>query len=188
MSVDFKDVLSLLYDEFGDEGEAVGQAKRLKCNSSGDTDEQVDYYNADVFEQKTLGEMQRSATAVMNSGDVAGAVKDLILMAGEVRKFEEAQITVRTDIAARRDVALANIEVQKAALMTYLDKSFDERKESFHALFSVVDDALEKSNMQQLAMSLEGIIKLAESSPFKDLETVEAVAAALTDPGHKWDF
>ncbi|NLG10097.1 MAG: hypothetical protein GX562_00990 [Coriobacteriaceae bacterium] len=72
--------------------------------------------------------------------------------------------------------------------MMYLDKSFDERKENFHALFSVVDDALEKNNMQQLAMSLESIIKLAEASPFKDLETIEATAAALTDPDHKWDF
>ena len=52
----------------------------------------------------------------------------------------------------------------------------------------MVDDALEKDNMQELAMGLEGIIKLADSSPFKDLQTVEATAAALTDPNHEWSF
>jgi len=205
MSVDFKDVMILLYDRFGDdfvdmvrdtpnkentasEEEVVNRVEKPQHNSTEYEDKQVDYCNADVFEKKTLSGMQQGIAVVMNSGDVAAAVKDLILMAGEVRKFEEAQITVRTDIAAGRDVALANIEVQKAALMMYLDKSFDERKENFHALFSLVDDALEKNNMQQLAMSLESIIKLAESSPFKDLETIEATAAALTDPDHKWDF
>lgn len=146
------------------------------------------YFDAEVFEGRIMSGVKVKATTVMNSGDVAGAVKDLILMAGEVRKFEEAQKTVRLDIAAQRDVALANIEMQKTALMTYLDKSFDERKESFQKLFSVVDDALAKDNMQELAAGLEGIISLADSSPFKDLRTIEETANALTDPNHQWDF
>lgn len=146
------------------------------------------YCDAKDFEDRIISGMKVEAVAVMNSGDVAGAVRDLIFMAGEVRKFEEAQSTVRLDIAAQRDITLANIEMQKTALMVYLDKSFDERKESFQMLFSVVDDALAKDNMQELAVGLEGIISLADSSPFKDLRTIEETANALTDPNHKWDF
>ena len=168
--------------------DAVKGTEKFGNNTHGDEVKPTNYHDADVFEQQTLTKMQHNSVVVLNSGDVAGAVKDLILMAGEVRKFEEAQITVRTDISARRDIAIANIEVQKAALMTYLDKSFDERKENFQKLFTVVDDALEKDSMQQLAMGLESIIKLADSSPFKDLQTIEATASALTDPNHKWDF
>lgn len=237
MSKDFKEVLIILYDKFGDDlinlgatalknklqekndqmansatGEKVSDSQESELLDSSKNSElpqedscfpetecseddqssaahdEVNYYDADTFEKAILDETQNRVTVVMDSKDVVGAVTDLVLLAGEVRKFEEAQITVRTDIAAQRDIALANIEVQKAAIMTYLDKSFDERRENFQALFSVVDDALEKNNMQQLAMSLESIIKLAESSPFKDLATVEATATALNNPDHEWDF
>ncbi|NLZ57099.1 MAG: hypothetical protein GX898_02135 [Corynebacterium sp.] len=72
--------------------------------------------------------------------------------------------------------------------MDYLDRSFDERKENFQRLFTVVDDALEKDNIQQLAMGLDSILKLAETSPFKDLSSIEATTSALNDPTHQWDF
>lgn len=156
--------------------------------NASDENEAFDYYDAEIFEHQVLGKMSSDARAVLDSKDVAAALENLICMAGEVRKFEEAQITVRTDIAAKRDIALANIEMQKTALLTYLDKSFDERKENFQALFNVVDDALEKDNMQQLALSLQSIVQLAEVSPFKDLASVQTTAAALTDPDHEWDF
>lgn len=167
----------------------------MHSDTLGSTDDQSEghsvsnsYYDADLFEKRTIAEYRENIPTIMDSENVIQTVEKLILMAGEVRKFEEAQITVRTDIAAQRDIAIANIEMQKTALLTYLDKSFDERKESFTALFSVVDDALEKDNMQELAMSLEGIIKLADSSPFKDLQTIEATASALTNPNHEWNF
>lgn len=168
--------------------EEEAEVETYYAETQNDESDIPNYYDADVFERQTISKLQGDAVVILNSADVANAVKDLILMAGEVRKFEEAQITVRTDIAAQRDIALANIEVQKAALMTYLDKSFDERKENFDRLFSVVDDALEKDNMQELALGLESIIKLADSSPFKNLESIEATASALANPDHEWDF
>jgi hypothetical protein len=42
--------------------------------------------------------------------------------------------------------------------------------------------------MQELAMGLDSIMKLAESSPFKDLQSVESTAEALADPEHTWEF
>ena len=234
MTQDYKALLRLLYDEFGDDLKDLGKEvlvnkltniQQGKASPGGsaaidtsfekqdtiadeinsaattqdediseasftneDVDGQFDYYSAEIFEQQALGKLQSEAIAVMDSADVAAAVKELILMAGEVRKFEEAQITVRTDISARRDIALANIEAQKAALLLYLDKSFDERKESFQMFFNVIDHALENDNMQELAMGLDSVIKLAESSPFKDLHSLEATASALTDTDHEWDF
>lgn len=230
MNQDYRDILNMLYDKFGDDlinaGVCVGKdvivnawqkktsqtETEVKSNEvesvnaednvsesvdtedletdiiKMDANEATDYYDADAFEEETITKLQKDSLNLADSLDVTEAVRNLILMAGEVRKFEDAQITVRTDIAARRDIALAKIEVQKTALMTYLDKSFDERKENFNSLFSVVDDALGKNNMQELALSLEGIIKLAESSPFKDLKSIEETAAALSDPEHEWNF
>lgn len=69
-----------------------------------------------------------------------------------------------------------------------MEKSFDERKSSFDKLFAVVDHSLETDNMQELALGLQGILTLADSSPFKDLESVEATRAALADPDHEWNF
>jgi hypothetical protein len=155
----------------------------MKSKSKG-----ADYTNAYAFEQQKTGRVRRVAMTLATNGDVLGAMKDLIVEAGEVRKFEEAQRTQRTDIAARRDVAIANIEAQRAAIQTYLDKSFDERRENFNKLFAVIDHALATNNMQELAMSLQGVLTLAQSSPFKDLQTVEATATALADPDHEWDF
>lgn len=109
-------------------------------------------------------------------------------MAGEVRKFEEVQVTKRVGIAAERDVAIAGIRAQQELLQNYLDRSFDERAENFTRLFDVVDDALATGNMNALALGLESVIKLATSSPFKDLRSIEETSAALTDPSHEWDF
>ena len=147
------------------------------------------YRDADEFVQQSQHRIDGVAVAaVLNSGDVVGVIKDLITQAGEVRKFEEVQITQRAEIAASRDIAIANIEAQKQALQLYLEKSFDERRTNFDKLFAVVDHSLETGNMQELAQGLQSILTLADSSPFKDLESVEATATALADPDHEWDF
>lgn len=170
----------------GDTG-AASAADAADANSDDDSPEN-DYADAEASEKQKTGRVHRTILNLVTSEDVLGAMKGLILEAGEVRKFEEAQRTQRADIAARRDVAIASIEAQRAAIQAYLDKSFDERRENFSKLFDVVDHALATDNMQELAMSLQGVLTLAQSSPFKDLQTVEATATALADPDHEWDF
>lgn len=219
MAGDFKSVLRLLYDEFGDDlialgkqqvkARLIGEGARPKASPTAGPDdvdaqdtagrpgeapeatprEPADYTDAPGFEAQALMHMQGTAVqAVLDPMHVVGAVKEIVLMAGEVRKFEEAQVTVRVGISAERDVALARIEAQKAALLTYLEKSFDERRENFQALFRVVDEALANDNMQALALGLKSVIELADSSPFKDLATIDSTAAALADPEHTWNF
>lgn len=213
MAQDYKQLFKLLYEEFSDEiielaREVVDNRRPHQPNHLNETDDevvsdsdenleddlredlegssQVNYHDAADFERNFVQQLQ--VNAVRDSGDVVVALQHLILMAGEVAKFDSAQQTVRVGIAAERDVALAKIEMQKTVLIDYLDKSFDERKENFRRLFTVVDDALEKDNIQQLAMGLDGILRLAETSPFKDLESIESTTSALNDPNHQWDF
>ena len=154
-----------------------------------DTDPGASYDDAEGFATAVEDHMGHLAVAAIRSpADVVGVVEDMILMAGEVRKFEEAQITRRMGIAAERDVAIANIRAQREVLQDYLARSFDERAENFSRLFDAVDSALETNNMQALALGLDSVVKLAASSPFKDLRSIEETAAALTDPQHEWDF
>lgn len=239
MSQDYKKLLRILYDEFGDvgvelvmnqgaefvrnqmaahfassgshngeptdgesdstrratsrtNGGAPGSGTEThagKTEGEGGTDRSASYDDADSFSAVVEDHMGHLATtAILSPADVVGVVEDMILMAGEVRKFEEAQITQRMGIAAERDVAIANIRAQREVLQDYLARSFDERAGNFSKLFDVVDSALETNNMQALAMGLDSVVKLAASSPFKDLRSIEETAAALTDPQHEWDF
>ncbi len=113
------------------------------------------------------------------------SVKHYITTAGEVIKFCEIQETKRTEIESHKQQALAYIDMQKQILMTYLNKTFDERKEIFSQYFKVVDDALQKGNMDELVIGLNNINRLATSSPFKNLENVQK---ALKDSNTVWEF
>lgn len=208
MSQKYNDVFRRLYDEFGEELIGIGKEELLKRLQSlrdvatpsepipvvadasylAPEDADISYHDAGGFERQFTASMNAQAVAVVDSKDVVEALTFLVKMAGEVAKFESAQQTVRAGIAAERDVAITNIEMQKTLLMEYLDKSFDERRENFQKLFTVVDDALEKDNIQQLALGLDSILKLAETSPFKDLSSIETATTALNNPNHQWDF
>jgi len=149
----------------------------------------AEYMDEDAFAANVMTSVGDIANSALTTPQqVVGAVHDLVLMAGEVRKFEEAQITKRVGIAAQRDIAIAKIEAQTAVLQDYLNKSFDERAENFKEFFAVIDHALDTNNMDALAMGLESVIRLADSSPFKDLRTVKETSTALLDENHEWDF
>jgi hypothetical protein len=148
-----------------------------------------DYSDGDAFEKSIGDTLKVSAVRVIKDPTKAiTVVKEFVELAGEVAKFEQAQATEREKIAAKRDIAIKQLENQQEAFLTYLDKTFDERADAFKKLFDVVDDALQKDNIEELSKSLDGVLTLAQSSPFKDLCSVEAASNALSDPAHEWDF
>ncbi|MHA3684661.1 hypothetical protein ACXR2T_11235 [Leucobacter sp. HY1910] len=147
------------------------------------------YLDGDAFVADTERSVRGIAADAINSPQqVADAVMRLVMIAGEVRKFEEAQVTKRLSIAADRDVAIAQLKAEHQLLQDYLDRSFDERADNFTKLFAVVDTALDTNNMEALALGLESVVRLATSSPFKDLSNVKETAAALANPDHEWSF
>ncbi|MFP7365770.1 hypothetical protein SFC07_08375 [Corynebacterium callunae] len=198
MPQNFNDVFRLLYNEFGEDLISLGAQKfgtyrngrrgAPDSRVSDSSETETNHDGAEKFEHAFKENINAPVIRIAHPNDVIGALISVVLMAGEAAKFESVQRNVRVGIAAERDVAITNIEMQKALLLEYLDKSFDERRENFQKLFTVVDDALEKGDNQQLALGLDSILKLAESSPFKDLATIQATADALNDPDHQWDF
>ncbi len=106
----------------------------------------------------------------------------------EYLTIAEQEKTKRRDIEAWEKQAITRINAQGDLVITYLDRSFDERAENFRALFGVVDDALLSGDNQQLALALNSITEIAKSSPFKDLANLNNVRAALNDPNHVWEF
>jgi hypothetical protein len=69
-----------------------------------------------------------------------------------------------------------------------LEKTFDERKSQLSKFFDIIDHALQSGNMQELAVGLDNINRLANSSPFKNLTDLNSVSAALENKNTEWDF
>ena len=131
---------------------------------------------------------QTGLKGICSPGDALSVINNIVQIAGEVEKFREVQKSKRAAIEAEKQVIITKLDVQKKLLIKYLDETFDERKENFKKLFDVIDDALIKGNIQQLAMGLDSVNKLAKSSPFKDLANIDQVGKALEDKNHEWDF
>jgi hypothetical protein len=103
-------------------------------------------------------------------------------------KVAEEERTKRREIEAWEKTTVTKIKAQRDLLMEFLDRSFDERAENFRQMFDVVDRAIATGNNQQLALTLDAIVFLANSSPFKELASLSSVRAALDDPDHEWTF
>jgi hypothetical protein len=148
------------------------------------------YRDGEAFENNLREGLEGmvSSLAAGNPEEAREVFNNLITMAGEVQKFTEVQKTKRKEIEAERDIVVERIKSHKEILLSYLEKSFDERKDNFTKLFSIVDNAIENNNMQQLALGLDSINKLADSSPFKALASIEDTKLALEDKNQEWDF
>lgn len=93
----------------------------------------------------------------------------------------QRQTTERARIQAQSDQEIARIQVWREFLLEYLDRSFDERRENFDRLFRTLDEAVDRGDVQIVSRTLENVVKLAESSPFKIL-TLQDARRVLTDP------
>lgn len=101
----------------------------------------------------------------------------------EVAKFCEAQKTKRAQMRAQAEVAIHQIDAIRDVLKDYLERSFDERRKIFDKEFEVVDKCLANGDTQALAVTLNSITALAQSSPFKALADLGAVRKTLANKG-----
>jgi len=122
-----------------------------------------------------------------NPVDVLAAIKQLGEKAMEAVRFCEEQETKREEIRAQRDREIEIIRAQREMIMTYLDKTFDERRMIFNKQFEILDNAISKGDTELLATTLDSINQLATSSPFKSLLDLKAGSDALR-PGSTIDI
>ena len=81
----------------------------------------------------------------------------------------------RERIQADKEETLKQIEATKDLLMTYLNRSFDERALIFKKNFEAMDAAIANNNMEALAITVQSINSLAAKSPFRDLIDIAQV-------------
>jgi hypothetical protein len=116
-----------------------------------------------------------------------GAFETVVGAVGEYLRILQEQKTRRREIASEERVALARIAAQQELFMAYLDRSFDERAESFRRLFDVLDVSLRTGDASTASQTLAGIVDLARSGPFADLADLRTVQKRLNDPNHLWE-
>ena len=132
--------------------------------------------------------VQKIALRLNEVVNPAECLQQMVSAYTEYMKGAQQEQTKRREIDAWEQTTIAKISAQRNLLMEYLDRSFDERAESFRSLFCIVDRALTAGNNEQLALALNSITEIAKSSPFKDLANLAAVQAALDDLDHEWTF
>lgn len=86
-----------------------------------------------------------------------------------LEEVREANRTERERIQAEKEKALAQIEATQTVLITYLNRSFDERATIFKKDFEAIDTAIANNNMEALAIMVQNVNTLAAQSPFKAL-------------------
>lgn len=125
---------------------------------------------------------------ITNPAEVIGAFNVLVEVARDSIRYAEEQETKREEIRAIRDASIVQINAIKECLNTYLEKSFDERKELFAKQFECVDAAILSGDIEMLSTSLASINSLASSSPFKNLADFTSVQQSLLNPDTEWDI
>ncbi len=132
--------------------------------------------------------LQKIKDFALQNLNPAESLEQMVSAYTEYLTIAEQEKTKRRDIEAWEKESITRINAQRDVLMTYLERSFDERADNFRALFGVVDNALVSGDNQQLALALNSITEIAKSSPFKDLADLSNVRAALNNPDHVWEF
>ena len=120
--------------------------------------------------------------------DAINMVKIFVEASKDVAKFTEIQKTKRTEIRALTEVRIKEIDSMRDLILTYLDKTFDERSKIFAKQFECVDKALVNGDANLLAISLNSITDLAKSSPFKALADIKIVQKQLAANNTTFDI
>ena len=117
--------------------------------------------------------------------DPAAALEMIITSVNEWQKVTASEHTKRSAIAVEERRWLAAIDADRTALLTYLDRTFDERAENFRQLFARLDQAL-TTDASQVSEILGTITTLASKNPFHELNDVPTITANLNDPDFAW--
>lgn len=100
---------------------------------------------------------------------VTGIVGDVT----DYLKVSEYEQTKRADIAARRDIALASIQAQRETISELIRYTFQERAAVLQKQFDTLDTALASGNVELVHASLNSMVAVIQSSPFKNVQELQ---------------
>jgi hypothetical protein len=104
---------------------------------------------------------------------VVDGVTNVVSSVTDYMKVAEQEETKRTEIRARRDVALATIQAQRDTVMEMIRYTFQERALVLQKHFDVLDKALASGQTELVHTSLTGMVAVIQSSPFKNVQEMQ---------------
>lgn len=135
-----------------------------------------------------FGKLGELAEKGLQNAAAVGQIVDGLKTATEAVREIAIQKTEQERLRWSAQVEVERIHNVRDVLLQYLDRSFDERRANFDALFTRLDAAMAQGNHDAVALTLDAVVKLAQSSPFKDLADVAKAKAALKDKSREWEF
>jgi hypothetical protein len=125
---------------------------------------------------KSAHKLHQAATSLPSAAGSAGAVALVVQSVTSYHTVQAQETTKRQQIAADLQRDLAQLDLVRAALSNYLTRTFDERKSNFDQLFTVLDVAQAQGDHAGMKLALDGLLTLAQSSPFKDLNEIRRLS------------
>ena len=110
---------------------------------------------------------------------VVDAANEVVEQVTELMRIREIEQTKREDIAARRDTALAAISSQKEIILECMRSTFAERAAVLQKDFKVIDQALERNDVQMLNAALTNMVQVIQTSPFQAIQQVVETKGTL---------
>jgi len=104
---------------------------------------------------------------------VVDGVTNVVSSITDYMKVAEQEETKRTEIRAKRDVALAAIQAQRDTVMEMIRYTFQERAMVLQKHFEVLDKALAAGQTDLVHTSLSGMVTVIQSSPFKNMREMQ---------------
>ena len=103
--------------------------------------------------------------SVLSVADALTGIKEVL---GIIRDIQKEQ-TEQTRLKEQAMVEVERTREMRDVLMSYLDRSFDERRDNFKSLFDRLDKAIDADNTQMAGEILKSVVSLAATSPFKPI-------------------
>lgn len=104
---------------------------------------------------------------------VVDGVTDVVNNVTDYLKVAEQEETKRTEITAKRDVALAAIRAQRDTISELMKYTFQERAATLQKQFEVLDKAMAQGNAAIVDQSLKSMVAVIQSSPFKSIQEMQ---------------
>lgn len=105
--------------------------------------------------------------------NVTEGVTNTISQITDYLSVAEQEKTKRTEIIAKRDIALAAMQNQRDAFMEMMRLTFQERAAVLQKQFEALDYALANGNVEAISASLNAMVSIIQTSPFKNVQEMQ---------------
>lgn len=105
---------------------------------------------------------------------ISSGVTDVFSEITDYLKVAEIESTKRTEIIAKRDVALKTLQNQKEAFEQMMLHTFKERATVIQMQFEVLNTAMANGDVSTVKHALDGMVAVIQTSPFRSGQEMQA--------------